>query len=242
METSKSNRNFNYKKGRKLSEAALINGFKNSPVWKLLFFKPREAAWILLNQYIETNAAILSYCYTSVFRCLPGQLVCGVAITVMSCSFALAYNSTHLITPALAPLATPVVPFIPFFTSPDELYDMAFVRVYSLPLALYCCLMGVSSLVNIIICWSGYSKNPTQRGVSYSYLLIDFLFSKYLNVGQFFIQFVETLFAILIGAYLVYTGIDTYFGWFLVIISGNECFTLMSEKSRKMFTKAFVEA
>lgn len=242
MQTSHSSQTIKFKKGRKLSDASLLHGFKNSPIWKLLFFKPSEAFWMLLIQYLEANAQLVSYLYTAVTRCRHGQLVCGLVLTGMGLSFGLAFNSTH-VWPGLAPFAAFAVPVLPFFKDADELYQLAAVDIHSPALLIYCGVFVLSSLVHIGMCWFGAgSENDGLRGYSYIYLLIDRLLGKYVKVGQFFIQFLEALLFITIAGYLWYQKIDPYFGSFVIIISVNELFLLLSEKSRAMHIKPLIQA
>ena len=243
MQTPHSNQNLLFKKNRKLSEASIIHGAKTTSFWKLLFFKTNEAFWMLFTQYLEASAQINAYCYTAVTRCKHGQLVCGLSLTAMGASIMLSFNSTH-IWPGLAPFAAFAVPIIPFFNDAQELKDFVIEDIHSPALAIYCGVFVISSFVHVTMCWMGFGnkKSDSQRGLSYLYLLIERMLGKQIKVGMFFIHLLEALVFTALGLYLWIEQVDTYFGSFLTIISINEAYLLLAEKSRQMHIKPLIQA
>lgn len=243
MLTEQSNRSSKYRKGRFLSESSLINGFVNSPIFRLLLFKWKEAAILLLKQFLESNSAILSSCYTFPTRIHHGQLRVGLVLGLMGCSVMLAYNSEHIWV-GLAPLAGWGVPILPFFYDYDTLYQWVVIDIRSKALLIYCGVYLLSALIHTVLAWVGLgNKNATLRGESYVFWLIRRLLSKTnINAGYFFIHFIEALGAVALGTYLWIYEIDPYFGGFLILIAGNEVVSLLTEKSRAIHHQALMDA
>lgn len=242
MRTFSANPVINYKSGRKLGDMAILYGLKNSPVFHLLFFRFKEALWMILKQFVEVNAVIISYSYTAVFRFRHGQLVCGLVMTMLSASFIFAFNSQYLWS-WVSPFVTFGVPFLVFFKSPDALIELAFIDVRSKFLMIYSISFIGFSLFNVMACWLGYGhEHATQRGVSYLYCLIDYLIGRFIHVGLFFIHFIEALLIMSLGIYLWWYDIEPHFGWFLSVIAVQESFTLLMEKSKSANCRAFLQA
>ena len=244
MQTKQSNhRQVNYKRGRFLSDISILRGITQSPIPKLILFKWKEGVWMLFKQFLVANSSILSSCYTFPTRIKHGQLRVGFGIGLLGCSMMLAYNSEH-IWAGLSPLAGWVIWALPFFHDFETLYQWAFVETRSQILIVYCGIYLLSTVTHNVLGYVGLgNKNATLRGEGYLYLLIRrLLYRTNINVGYFFIHFIEALGVIALGAYLWIYEIDPYFGGFLILIAGNEVISLLTEKSRAIHHKALMDA
>jgi len=242
MQTPHTHQPLNFKKGRRLGDLSLLYGIKHSPVWKLLFFNLGKGLWIIFTQGAQSISVVYAYLYTAVIRCQHGILVNGIVLTFIGVGFILAFNSP-LVWTALSPLAAFVVPILPFIKDRDTLYAWGMVDVHSRALLIYAGVFTLLSLLHTLLSWMGYGHpNATQRGISYLYLLMNYLLSKYTKVSLFFVHFVEALSVVSVGVYLWVKAIDPYFGGFLVVIASNELISLLIEKSRQAHTKVLMEA
>ena len=233
------------KKARLVSDYALLNGFFHSQIWKLLFTKPSEALYKLCIQFSQANNSLLAYGWTSVSRIKHGSMAGGGVIQMLLvCCFILALNSKLITWKVLSPFAAWfVVPAMPFFKTPDDLYQLAYVQVEGQALVIYGAVFLLASSVNIIISWLGFSnKSVTCRGIGYSYLLADRLFGKHIHVNEFAIYMLECIAVAGIGSYLMVEKIDFFFGVWLITISLAEMRILIYEKTGQIQARRLLDA
>lgn len=225
------------KRGRLLSDVALINSSRSSKFWKNLFFKPKEALWMLLIQVIQSHVSLLAYGRNSVLKTMHGALsgggiVQGIAIL----SWGIAYNSDMVWKLFSSFTGWFILPVYVWLQTPAELFDLVWVSIESKAMAIYLLLLTISIILNVGRSWTGNSNKSsvTSRGVSYSYLIVKRLTGPRYSVPEFVINLMETLIIIGIGVYLFIMDIDPYFGFWLVAISFSEMQLLLAEKSAKI--------
>ncbi|MEO9804805.1 MAG: hypothetical protein ABJF04_16235 [Reichenbachiella sp.] len=239
-----SNRDIRVKKARKLGDPALFYGANNSPVWKLLLTNFGKALLLLFRQFIRANSAIMAYTLTAVKGGNHGVLVCGIGVTIAGFITMSVYNSSYVWSffSSLMSFSLPELPSWKGLEWHDIAYDLLFVRIQSLPLLIYNAVFVLSSIFHTLKNWFGYGTHEiSKRGTSYLYLLCKRLFSKWVAVGEFFINFLETLLIIVLGAALIYYQWDVYFGWFLVSIAYNELIVLITDKTAQLHHKPLLE-
>ncbi len=243
MITSHSNQSdIKPKRARLLGDAALIRGLVESRIPKLILLNTGEAFYQICRQYVRANGVILSFGISIIFRYRHGSLVSGIGLTVFFLSMLLVFNSTHLWTPALTPVAVFSIPFLPIWKSADDLYRLAFVDIHSQNLLIYAGLFTLASLTTTVMNWLGYgNKNLTKRGESWLFFLLDKLLSRHVKVSEFFVTcFLETGIAIGAGIYLCTYGGDPYFGAFLILMAVNEIILGLTEKSAQMHAQTIL--
>lgn len=232
------------KKARLLSDWAILNGFFNSPIWKLLFTRFSQAIDKLFIQFMQANNALLAYGWTSVARMKHGSMAGGGIIQMLLvCFFVLALNSKLVTWKIFSLLAAWfVVPLMPFFKSPKQLHDLIFVQIESQALLIYGGVFLLTSLVHVFKTWIGFAnKSVTSRGVGYSYLLIDRFIGGRVHVNPFAIYMLESLLVTGVGVFLWVKQIDPYFGGWLVGISLAEIRILVFEKTGQIQARRLLD-
>lgn len=235
----KSNRNIKVKPAPKLGDVELIYNARISPVWKLLFTKFGKALLVLSGQFIRAYRGIQAYILSAVKGGKHGVLVSGVCLTLAGSSQLLLYNSSHVweFFDALFSFSRPDLSVWKGWDW-DKVYDMTVVSVKSKAVLAYNIVFVLASTVHTLTNWTGYgTKEISKRGTSYLYLLCRKLFSKWVTVGEFFINFLETVLAIALGIVFIYYQVDMYFGWLLVSIATNELIILVTDKVTQLHIK-----
>lgn len=240
MIPEKSNRDIKSRPTLKVGDLAFIYGASNTSFWKTLIYKPwYEFVMLCIKQYLKFSKAIMAILHWCVFRFRPGYQTMGIISTIVSISFLLSYNST-LVPVYLKPFAWVIVPLLPFFKTPDELYHLAVNEVESQFLLIYSGLYVFLVIIHLITIWTG-NGNPSisKRGESW----IGFFLSKLMPVDEFVIcGLIEPLLGIGLGLAAWKFAGDTHFAVFMVIISLAEATQQILDKAYQAHTDSILRA
>ncbi|MDW3210280.1 MAG: hypothetical protein R8N23_10460 [Reichenbachiella sp.] len=239
MITDKSNRDMQVRKTLKISDNAIIWGAYTSPFWETFFNKHWEkTCLLLLKQYARFNKAMLATMHWCLFRFKAGSQTIGILAICSALSFSLSFNSTH-VPILLKPLAMFLVPVLPFFKTPSELYQLAFIDVESKFLLVYTGLFTLTSLTHLIAVWIGKGNSSlTMRGQSW----IGLGLSKFLPVNEFLCSLLDFAIAVGIGiAAWKYVG-DAHFGIFMISTASAELAQQVLDRSYQAHTRSILNA
>ncbi|GEM_PF-5280119 len=244
MKKTSSNRSVRIRKALKLGEPALIEGACNSPIYKMLITEFGKALlWIML-RLVRVNSAMQAYMLTATKNGNHGVLVCGLFLTLACSTMMIAYNSHYVWTvwDALSSFSMPEPPHWQGMKWYEVFYDVAIDNIISLPVLCFNALFFGSSLFHTLKNWSGFGTNQlTKRGTSHFYKLLDRCFAKWLTIGEFFINFLETALILGLGIAFIHYAWDMHFGWLLVSISVNELMTLLRDKTAQLTAEPLLE-
>ncbi len=244
MKLSSSNRNIRKKIAPRMGDTEVINGFFNSPFWRLVRRKPIAAIVFLIRQMFKAHAATMAYLFTTVKATTPGLLMSGILLTAAGATLILLYNSIHVwgFFETLFSFSLPDLSVWKTHWDWEKVYQFTFEDVNSHFLVGFNICFICVSLFHTLRNWFGFGpEKSTHRGTSYFYLLCKKLFSKYVTVGEFFINLIETAGAIALGVYLIRSGFDAYFGYFLIGIASHEMIILIKEKSVQLHNQPFLD-
>ncbi|MFY0689077.1 MAG: hypothetical protein JXQ90_18040 [Cyclobacteriaceae bacterium] len=232
------------KKARLVSDWAILQGFMHSKIWAVLFVKPNLAFGRLIFQYLQANNSLLAYGHTSVTRNNHGSMAGGGIIQMLGvCCLVFSLNSTLISWKVFSPLlAWFFLPVLPFFKTADELFNLACVQVESEALLVYLGVFFLTSMMHLGRSWLGFSGDKvTSRGVGYSYLLMDRLLGRYMQVNEFAVYLMESLLIGTIGVLLMVKDVDFYLGAWLVAIELAEIRILLYEKTAQLQTRRLLD-
>ena len=239
MITEQSNVNIKPNATLKIGDLAIIHAFTKTKVFDVLFRKQWTKFIILcLGQYLRFSRAILAFQHWSVFRFNPGFQTMGILAISASLCFLLSFNSTH-VEPWAKPLAIFIVPFVPFFKTQEELYDLVIIDIESQSLLVYTGLYLLASIAHLFTIWISRGNNKiTRRGVNW----IGFLLSKHMKVDEFVINLFTVLISIGIGLIAWRWGNDIHFGIYMGIIAIAEASQLVLDKAYQAHTQSILSA
>lgn len=240
MITNESNINIKPRATIKVGDLAIIHGATQTQFWKTLFNKHWTEFMILaLRQYLRFNRAMMGFQMWSVFRFNPGYQTTGILLTLASLCFLLSFNSVHV--PIwLKPFAMFAVPFVPFFKSPEEIYQLVMTDVESQFLLIYTGLFTLTSVAHLFTIWIARGNNSiTKRGESW----IGFSLSRLMKVDEFVIcGLLEPLITIGIGIAAWKLVGDLHFGVFMLLIALSEASQQILDKSYQAHTESILRA
>lgn len=243
MDFTSSNRRVKIHKAKRLGDPEVINGFFNSPFWRMLRRKPKAGIAFLIGQIFKAHAAIMGYLFKTVTSTKPGILVSGLIVTFIGSLFITMYNSVHVwqFFYTLLHFTLPDISIWKLWDW-DKVYQIVLIDVNSKILVGFNILFFALSMFNTVRNWLGYSPADTKhRGTSFLYLLCRRLFSKYVTVGEFFIGFLETILVIALGIYLVRKQIDVYFGFFVIGIACHNLIIIMKDRTAQLHHQPFIK-
>ena len=232
-------RNIKVKRGIKLNDSSLIFGCVTSPVWGLLFTNFGKAALLLLKQFFRANSVISAYMLTVKNRNV-GILSCGMALTVVGTFIMVVYNSsfTWSFFSALKSFSWPQLPYWQNCSWQEIAYDVLYANVISFPLLVYTGLFFVCSSWHTLKNWFGYGTNDiASRGTSYLYSILKFCFSKWIGVGEFFVNLVEAVLVMVVAAALIHYEWDAHFGYLLFSMGFHEMIILVIGKATEIHSR-----
>ena len=128
---------------------------------------------------------------------------------------------------------------MPFFESPEGLYQLAVIDIESPLLLAYTGLFILSSLFHLVTIWIGRgNKSITKRGESW----IGLALSKYMKVDEFLIGMLEVLIVIAMGLSAWRWAGDIHFGIYMLLISLSEASQLILDKAHQAHTQSILRA
>jgi len=241
MITEESNINIKPRSTLKIGDLAVIHAAvtTKNKFWNTLFYKHwSEFAVLCLRQYFRFNRAIMASQLWSVFRFNPGFQTMGLLSTLASICCLLSYNSSNVVD-WLKPLSIFIIPFMPFFESPEGLYQLAVIDIESPLLLAYTGLFILSSLFHLVTIWIGRgNKSITKRGESW----IGLALSKYMKVDEFLIGMLEVLIVIAMGLSAWKWAGDVHFSIYMLLISLSEASQLILDKAHQAHTQSILRA
>lgn len=239
MITEESNINIKPRNTLKVGDLAIIHAATKTKLWHTLFYKNwSEFVLLCLKQYLRFSRSIMAFQLWSVFRWRPGFQTMGLLSIGASLCVLLSYNSTH-VEGWLKPVAMFIVPFVMFFKSPDEIYELIFIDVESRILLIYTILFTLSSLIHLVTIWVGKgNKSITKRGES----LLGLVLSKFMKVDEFVIGLCEVLILMGLGLAAYQWADDPFFGLYTVFIGLAEASQLILDKAYQAHTESILKA
>jgi len=228
MITEESNRKITPRATMKVGDLAIIHALFQGKIWHVFFNEHwSKFVGLVLKGYLCFTRAMLAFQLWSVFRYKPGYQTMGIVLIVASVCFLLGYNSAH-VPESLKPFAFLIVPFVPFFNTPEELYQLVFVDIESKSMLVYSGIVTLSSLAHLVTIWVGGNSSITKRGESWIALGL----SKFMKVNEYVIcGLLEPLIVTGIGLAVWKLGDDLHFAVFLFL-------TAFSEAVQQLFDKA----
>ncbi len=228
MITEQSNRKITPRSTMKVGDLAIIYALFHGKLWHTFVNEHwSKFLGLILKGYLRFTRAMLAFQLWSIFRYKPGYQTMGILLLVASVCFLLGYNSAH-VPELLKPVAFLIVPFVPFFAAPEELYNMVFVDIESEYMLIYSGIFTLSSLAHLVTVWIAGNSSITKRGESW----IALGSSKFMKVNEYVIcGLLEPLIVVAIGLTAWKLGEDLHFGIFLFLIAFSEAVQQLLDKA-----------
>ncbi|MEQ9264178.1 MAG: hypothetical protein RLN81_03095 [Balneolaceae bacterium] len=228
MITEESNRKITPRSTMKVGDLAIIHALFQGKIWHVFFNEHwSKFVGLVLKGYLRFTRAMLAFQLWSVFRYTPGYQSVGILLFLSSLSFLMGYNSIH-VPELLKPFAFLIVPLVPFFSTPEELYQLVFVDVESKSMLVYSGIFTLSALAHLVTIWMGGNPSITKRGESWIALGL----SKFMKVNEYVIcGLLEPLIVTGIGLVVWKLGDDLHFAVFLFLIAFSEAVQQLLDKA-----------
>lgn len=197
----------------KFSDPDLLKAILNSDFWQHVFLGEKKAAWLFFKALALLKSEMFASPLRAYLRHGHGRRTVGAAITFLSATMMMAFNSESALG-ALATFLPFTAPAVPFFLSGGELWDILFVGIRSRYLMFFWMGYLLLSTVHLIRANRDRGALPAHRGTPLLQYLLPQGTDGFLRA---LVPFLEAAITGATGYALLATGADSTFGLFLII-------------------------